>query len=402
MIYISIDVNGTPSPKEIKIGNQWENLDETIQFSFPESFSKLHKYAVACTYRKDTKERISRIFPLTDGRLVISSLITSLPGLWNIYTFCKSSEVDLDAKSIDLRAKEGEHISISDAITARVNANNIDIESIKNVDMDPNIKIVYDDLFDFKIELENNEAARKTSESLRKQSEALRTNAESERESAEQSRNEHESARIDNEDSRQSAERTREESENTRKNAENERIQAEQSRTTAESKRVETEKSRVNAENLRVSTENERVKSETLRKQYEQTRSTEETSRQSAERARVSEENARKQAEASRAQAEQSRTNVESQRVNAEANRSNAERQRAEAETNRVNAEQSRVDAEALRVTAESKRATDTAASLKTIDDKVKKYSYIDECIDLQKAMGITVIDGCLCMYDDN
>lgn len=325
MIYISIDVNGTPSPKEIKVGNQWENLDETIQFSFPESFSQLHKYAVACTYKKDTKERISRIFPLTDGRLVISSLITSLPGLWSIYTFCKSSEVDLDAKSIDLRAKNGEHISISDAITARVNANNIDIESIKNVDMDPNIKIVYDDLFDFKIELENNEAARKTSESLRKQSEALRIGAESERESAEQSRVEHENARIDNEESRQSEERTRVESENTRKNAENARIQA-----------------------------------------------------------------------------EQSRASVESQRVSAESNRSSAERQRAENETGRINAEQSRVDAEALRVTAESKRATDTAASLKTIDDTVKKYSYIDECIDLQKAMGITVVDGSLCMYDDN
>lgn len=325
MIYISIDVNGAPSPKEIKIGNQWENLDETIQFSFPENFSQLHKYAVACTYRKDTKERISRIFPLTDGRLVISSLITSLPGLWNIYTFCKSSEVDLDAKSIDLRAKEGEHISISDAITARVNANNIDIDSIKNVDMDPNIKIIYDDLFDFKIELENNEAARKTSESLRKQSEALRIGAESERESAEQSRVEHENARIDNEESRQSEERTRVESENTRVNAENARVQA-----------------------------------------------------------------------------EQSRASVESQRVSAESNRSSAERQRAEAETSRINAEQSRSDAEKLRVSAESKRAADTAASLKTIDDKVKKYSYIDECIDLQKAMGITVVDGCLCMYDIN
>lgn len=304
MIYISIDVNGAPSPKEIKIGNQWENLDETIQFSFPESFSQLHKYAVACTYRKDTKERISRIFPLTDGRLVISSLITSLPGLWNIYTFCKSSEVDLDAKSIDLRAKNGEHISISDAITARVNANNIDIDSIKNVDMDPNIKIIYDDLFDFKIELENNEAARKTNESLRKQSEALRVNAESERESAEQSRNEHESARAEN--------------------------------------------------------ENARKKSETIRVESEKAR------------------------------------------VNAESNRSSAERQRVEAESSRINAEQSRSDAESLRVTAESKRATDTAASLKKIDDTVKKYSYIDECIDLQKAMGITVVDGCLCMYDDN
>lgn len=330
MIYISIDVNGAPSPKEIKIGNQWENLDETIQFSFPESFSQLHKYAVACTYRKDTKERISRIFPLTDGRLVISSLITSLPGLWNIYTFCKSSEVDLDAKSIDLRAKESEHISISDAITARVNANNIDIDSIKNVDMDPNIKIVYDDLFDFKIELENNEAVRKTSESLRKKSEALRTNAESERESAEQSRVEHENRRIDSEDSRQSAERTRAESENTRKNAENARVQAEQSR-------------------------------------------------QSAERTRVSEENARKQAETARVSAEQSRVNVESQRVTAETNRANAERQRAEAETNRANAEQSRVDAEAFRVTADTERTNKTNAALKTLEDAVaserEKYS---------------------------
>ena len=99
---------------------------------------------------------------------------------------------------------------------------------------------------------------------------------------------------------------------------------------------------------------------------------------------------------------ESQRVTAESSRVSAESNRANAERQRAEAETSRINAEQSRNDAEKLRVSAESKRATDTAASLKTIDDKVKKYSYIDECIDLQKAMGITVIDGCLCMYDDN
>lgn len=379
MIYISIDVNGTPSPKEIKIGNQWENLDETIQFSFPESFSQLHKYAVACTYRKDTKERISRIFPLTDGRLVISSLITSLPGLWNIYTFCKSSEVDLGAESIDLRAKNGEHISISDAITARVNANNIDIDSIKNVDMDPNIKIVYDDLFDFKIELENNEAARKTSESLRKQSEALRVSAESERESAEQSRVEHENARIDNEEFRQSEEKTRAESEKVRVNAEVLRKQAEQSRESVESKRVEIEKSRVSAENLRASSENERVKSETLRKQTEQSRIDNEQSRQSAERTRASEENARKQAETARVSAEQSRVNIESHRVNAETNRANAERSRSEAETSRGNAEQSRVDAEKLRVTADTERTNKTNTALKTLEDAVaserEKYS---------------------------
>ena len=379
MIYISIDVNGTPSPKEIKIGNQWENLDETIQFSFPESFSQLHKYAVACTYRKDTKERISRIFPLTDGRLVISSLITSLPGLWNIYTFCKSSEVDLGAESIDLRAKNGEHISISDAITARVNANNIDIDSIKNVDMDPNIKIVYDDLFDFKIELENNEAARKTNELLRKQSEALRVNAETERAKAEQLRNEAEDVRVDNENARKQSETARVEAEKTRVKSEQARQSFEASIVNAENKRVEVEKSRVSAENLRVSAENERVKSETLRKQSEQTRNDEESTRQSAERTRVSEEYARKQAETARAQAEQSRTSVESQRVNAEANRANAERTRSEAETNRVNAEQSRVDAEKIRVAADTERTNKTNTALKTLEDAVEsareKYS---------------------------
>lgn len=402
MIYISIDVNGAPSPKEIKIGNQWENLDETIQFSFPESFSKLHKYAVACTYRKDTKERISRIFPLTGDRLVISSLITSLPGLWNIYTFCKSSEVDLDAKSIDLRAKEGEHISISDAITARVNANNIDIDSIKNVDMDPNIKIIYDDLFDFKIELENNEAARKTSESLRKQSEALRVNAETERAKAEQSRDDAENVRTDNENARKQSEATRIEAEKTRVKSEQVRQSAETSRSTAENKRVETEKSRVNAEAFRGAEENKRVDAENLRKQNETARAKAETLRNQSEAARVESEKTRVNAENARKQTEQSRASVESQRVSAESNRSSAERQRVEAESSRINAEQSRSDAESLRVTAESKRATDTAASLKKIDDTVKKYSYIDECIDLQKAMGITVVDGCLCMYDDN
>lgn len=278
-----------------------------------------------------------------------------------------------------MRAKQGEHISISDAITARVNANNIDIESIKNIDMDPNIKIIYDDLFDFKIELENNEAARKTSESLRKQSEALRISAESERESAEQSRVEHENARINNEESRQSEERTRAESEKARVKSETARSQAETSRSTAESKRVETEKARVSAENLRASSENERVKSETLRKQTEQSRIDNEQSRQSAERTKVSEENARKQAENARVSAEQSRVSVESQRVSAEANRANAERQRAEAETSRINAEQSRVDAEALRVTADTERTDKTNTALKTLEDAVaserEKYS---------------------------
>ena len=273
MKFITIDANGIPSLSTITVGNQWENLDETIQFSFPENFAKLYKYVVARTYKKDTKENITRVFPLTKNKLVIGSSITCIPGTWYLYTLCKSSEVNLDTKTIDLRAKEGEHISISDAIIARVNANDINAEAIENIEIDPNIKIIYDELFDFKAELENNEAARQTNESLRKQAEVLRVNAETERAKAEQSRNEFESVRVENENTRKQSETARVEAEKTRVKSETARSQSETSRVTAENKRVETEKSRVNVENLRVSAENERVESETLRKQSEQSRS---------------------------------------------------------------------------------------------------------------------------------
>lgn len=379
MIKIIIDAWGTPSPDNIVVGNQWENLDEEIQFTFPENFTKLYKYVVARTYKKDTKECITRVLPLTKNKLVIGSSITSIPGTWYLYTLCKSSEVNLDTKTIDLRAQEGEHISISDAITATVNANNINAEAIENIEIDPNIKIIYDELFDFKVELENNEAARQTNESLRKQVEVLRVNAETERKQAEQTRDNSETVRVDNENTRKQSETVRVESEKARVKSEQARQSAEASRINVENKRVETEKSRVSTESLRASAENERVKSETLRKQSEQSRVDSEQSRQSAERTRVSEENTRKQSETSRVQAEQSRVNVESQRVNAEANRANAEHSRSEAETNRVNAEQSRVDAEKLRVTADTERTNKTNTALKTLEDAVEsereKYS---------------------------
>ena len=379
MIKIIIDAWGTPSPDNIVVGNQWENLDEEIQFTFPENFTKLYKYVVARTYKKDTKECITRVLPLTKNKLVIGSSITSIPGTWYLYTLCKSSEVNLDTKTIDLRAQEGEHISISDAITATVNANNINAEAIENIEIDPNIKIIYDELFDFKAELENNEAARQTNESLRKQAEVLRVNAETERAKAEQLRNEAEDVRVDNENTRKQSETARVEAEKTRVKSELARQSFEASIVNAENKRIETEKSRVSAESLRVSAENERVKSETLRKQSEQSRIDNEQSRQSAERTRVSEENARKNAETARVSAEQSRVNVESQRVNAETNRANAERSRSEAETSRVNAEQTRVDAEKLRVTADTERTNKTNTALKTLEDAVEsereKYS---------------------------
>jgi hypothetical protein len=50
MINITIAENGTPSSEIIKLGNEFENLDEVIQFTFPTDLEPLHKYVVAKTY----------------------------------------------------------------------------------------------------------------------------------------------------------------------------------------------------------------------------------------------------------------------------------------------------------------------------------------------------------------
>ena len=381
MINIIIDKQGRPSKGSIFLGNQHENLDETLQFFFPKEYENYYRYIAYCYKDRRTGKKITGISPLVEDAFKVTSAITKCAGMWQLYVICKTTQIDEKATIIDLTANNstGEHIFISDAINGRISGNEIDIEAFENIAVDENIKILYDEILSLKLRVEKNEETRQSQENTRQTAETNRANAESQRVIAEQSRVDSEGLRTQSEESRVTAESKRVEVEKARVNSETLRGQSETARVNAENMRAETEKSRVNAESLRVSAENERVESETLRKQSEQSRSNEESSRQSAERTRVSEENARKQAETARVTAEQSRVSVESQRVSAETNRANAERQRAEAETNRVNAEQSRVDAEKLRVTADTERTNKTNTALKTLEDAVaserEKYS---------------------------
>lgn len=381
MINIIIDKLGRPSKGSIFLGNQHENLDETLQFFFPKEYEDYYRYIAYCYKDRRTGKKITGISPLVEDAFKVTSAITKCAGMWQLYVICKTTQIDEKATIIDLTANNstGEHIFISDAINGRISGNEIDIEAFENIAVDENIKILYDDILSLKLRVEKNEATRQTQENIRQTAEANRANAESQRVIAEQSRVDSEGLRTQSEESRVTAESKRVEAEKARVKSETLRGQSETARVNAENIRIEAEKSRVNVENLRVSAENERVESETLRKQSEEGRSNEESTRQSAERTRVSEENARKQAETARVSAEQSRVNVESQRVTAEANRANAEHSRSEAETNRVNAEQSRVDAEALRVTADTDRTNKTNTALKTLEDAVaserEKYS---------------------------
>ena len=381
MINIIIDKQGRPSKGSIFLGNQHENLDETLQFFFPKEYEDHYRYIAYCYKDRRTGKKITGISPLVEDAFKVTSAITKCAGMWQLYVICKTTQIDEKATIIDLTANNstGEHIFISDAINGRISGNDIDIEAFENIAVDENIKILYDDILSLKLRVEKNEEARQSQENIRQTTEANRANDENERVIAERTRSDNEVHRTQSEESRSKSEASRAAAESKRVEAEKSRVSAEASRAAAESKRVEAEKSRVSAENLRVSAENERGKSETIRKQSEQSRIDSEESRQSAERTRVSEENARKQAENARVSAEKSRVSVESQRVNVETNRANAERSRSEAETSRVNAEQSRVDAEKLRVTADTERTNKTNTALKTLEDAVEsereKYS---------------------------
>lgn len=381
MINIIIDKQGRPSKGSIFLGNQHENLDETLHFLFPADYDDYYKYVTYYYRDRRTGNELTGISPLVDGSFVITSAITKCAGMWELHTICKSSPIDLEAKVIDLTMNNSdkEHIFISDVINGRIGGNNIDVEAFENVAIDENIASLYDSILALKNRVEENDKIHEQNENIRKANELERQSAETTRKTNESERVSAEQLRIEAESARQKAETTRQSSESARVTAESLRDTAENARTSAENQRVENEKLYVQAERTRVNAEKERVQAETLRKQLEATRQEDEAVRQENESARVSEENARKQAETARVTAEQSRVSVERQRAEAETNRANAERARSEAETNRVNAEQSRVDAEALRVTADADRTNKTNTALKTLEDAVaserEKYS---------------------------
>ena len=381
MINIIIDKLGRPSKGSIFLGNQHENLDETLHFLFPQEYDGYYKYVTYYYKDRRTGNELTGISPLVDGSFIITSAITKCAGMWELHTICKSSPIDLEAKVIDLTVNNSgkEHIFISDVINGRIGGNNIDIEAFENVAIDENIASLYDSILALKNKVEENDKIHEENEALRKSNELERQEAETARKESENERVSAETSRVSAESARQSNEAKRQSNETDRSTSESLRDMAETARVSAENQRVENEKLYVQAERTRVGAEKERAQAETLRKQLEATRQEDEATRQSNENARVSVEKTRVSAEAARGQAEQSRVNVEASRVSAETSRVNAERARSEAETNRVNTEQSRVDAEKLRVTADTDRTNKTNMALKTLEDAVEsereKYS---------------------------
>lgn len=248
MINITINENGSTTPNIVSLGSQFENLDDTIQFTFPSDLEGLNKYVVAKTYDDSKKENITRVTPLVDNKFIIGQAITKITGQWLLYTLCKAYSPDGNV----------ERVSISDPIIATVNENDFDISDIETAEVDPNIKIIYDELKELKKTLEANEATRQENEKTRQNAENERVSNETARANAEQARQTNEAQRAENEVNRASAETARVNAETARNNAETNRATAETARTTAEANRVIAEQSRVNAEQLRVTADERR------------------------------------------------------------------------------------------------------------------------------------------------
>ena len=151
MINIKIGIDGKPSQERITLGNQYENVDETIVFELPEEYSEHITYIVAI----NKNDKTTVVLPFANNTFKVSNKITYKYGIWYIYVMMREIEIDLSVDEIDISAKGDEHVFISDGIIGVVNKSYIESELVNNIDLDPNLQIIYDDLVKLKAQLES-------------------------------------------------------------------------------------------------------------------------------------------------------------------------------------------------------------------------------------------------------
>ena len=151
MIDLNIGLDGVPSLRKLNIGNKYENNDEIINFILPPEFENYNKYIIAVI--KQNGEKITKVLPIVDNIFYISSNITYIAGNWAMYLMCRENEIDIEAETIDISAKNGEHVFISDGFIGIVANSSIEKELVENAPIDTNLQLVYDDLLALKNEL---------------------------------------------------------------------------------------------------------------------------------------------------------------------------------------------------------------------------------------------------------
>ena len=156
MILITVNRDGTVSTPSgnVFLGNKFENLDETLSFTFPDEFQEYNKYLIG--YHK--RRKVTVILPINNDIFYVTTGLTYLDGDWTLYAMCRQQVLDLSSdEEVDISPKEGEHVFISDGFSATVAANNIDASAINSAALDQNLQPIYEELLRLKDELKNDE-----------------------------------------------------------------------------------------------------------------------------------------------------------------------------------------------------------------------------------------------------
>lgn len=152
VIEVQIGANGVPSERKITLGNKYENNDESIHFDIPQTFDSYHKYVIGVISVNGENHTV--VLPVNENIMVVSSALTYYSGNWSLYLMCRENEVNLEAEQIDISARQGEHVFISDGFIGVVNKSNIEADIVNNLPLDTNLKPIYDDLIRLKEQLE--------------------------------------------------------------------------------------------------------------------------------------------------------------------------------------------------------------------------------------------------------
>ena len=144
IVDIKIGIDGIPSEKSILLGNKYENNDTIINFELPSDFDNYNKYVIAVNGSE------SRIIPVLNNRMTVSSALTELAGNWAMYLMCRETSIDLSQYVPDISAKDNEHVFISDGFVGTVVNVQIDKRTVERIPLDTNLKIVYDDLMNLR------------------------------------------------------------------------------------------------------------------------------------------------------------------------------------------------------------------------------------------------------------
>lgn len=152
MINVQIGTDGVPSERKVILGNKYENNDESIHFDLPQEFDSYYKYVIGVISVNGESHTV--VLPVNENIMVVSSALTYYSGNWSLYVMCRENEVNLEAEQIDISAKQGEHVFISDGFIGVVNKSSIEADIVNNLPLDTNLKPIYDDLIRLKEQLE--------------------------------------------------------------------------------------------------------------------------------------------------------------------------------------------------------------------------------------------------------